>query len=69
MNYTGELNVVSDMVQVPYNRDKMRKSVKHFEEKDFELRSEEYIDDYGINFIFGQKVSQFETRQKEYYAI
>jgi len=69
MNYTGELNVISDKLTVPFDKAKLRKSIKHYDTKDMELRSEEYIDDYGINFIFGQKVEKFETRNKEYYAI
>jgi nitrite reductase/ring-hydroxylating ferredoxin subunit len=67
MSYTGELTMVTDKACVPFNKDKFRKSIKHATEKDFEMRPEEWYDDFGINILFASKASSFLTRKKNYF--
>jgi len=59
--------MVTDKTTVPINKEKFRKSIKHTTEKDFEIRPEEWYDDFGINILFGSKATNFITRRKNYY--
>jgi len=67
-SYTGEITVFDKKLEVPFDKTKLRKSVKNYDIRDFELREEEWIDDYAINFMYGSAVDSFHTVEKEYYV-
>lgn len=66
-SYTGEITVFDDKTEVPYDKTKLRKSVKNYDNRDFELREEEWIDDYSINYMYGTTVESFHTIEKNHY--
>lgn len=63
-NFTGEITVISNENRLPYDRTILSKGVGTADSSKLGLRSQDFVEEYGIDFLLDSEVVDINREQK-----